>query len=75
MGATGGVLGCGLVAELVRGAAKPPRHSKRPIRGWAWLATARGGAAAKVLAGASVPGDAKGYGLRKLAQGKEGFGV
>ena len=64
-----------MVVELVRGAAKPPRHSKRPIRGSAWLATARGGAAAKVLAGASVPGDAKGYGLRKLAQGKEGFGV
>ena len=68
-------MGCGLVVELVRGAAKPPRHSKRPIRGWAWLATARGGAAAKVLAGASVLGDAKGYGLRELVQGKEGFGV
>ena len=68
-------MGCGLAVELVRGAANPPRHSERPIRGWAWLATARGGAAAKVLAGASVPGDAKGYGLRKLAQGKEGFGV
>ena len=68
-------MGCGLAMELVRGVANPPRHSERPIRGWAWLATARGGAAVKVLAGASVRGDAKGYGLRKLAQGKEGFGV
>ena len=57
-------MGCGLVVELVRGAAKPPRHSERPIRGCAWLATARGGAAAKTLAGASALGDAKGYGLR-----------
>ena len=57
-------MGCGLVVELVRGAAKPPRHSKRPIRGWAWLAMARGGAAAKVLAGACALGDAKGYVLR-----------
>ena len=68
-------MGCGLVEKLVRGAAKPPRHSKRPIRGRAWLATARGGAAAKEQAGASVPGDAKGYGVRILAQGKEGFGA
>ena len=58
-----------MAVELVRRVAKPPRHSERPIRGWAWLATVRGGAAAKVLAGASVLGDAKGYGLRKLAQG------
>ena len=55
--------------------ANPSRHSERRIRGWAWLATARGGAAAKVLAGASVLGETKGYGLRELAQGKEGFGV
>ena len=68
-------MGCGLAVELVRCAANPPRHSERPIRGCAWLATARGGAAAKVLAGASVLGETKGYGLRELAQGKEGFGV
>ena len=43
LGATGGILGCGLAVELVRSAANPPRDSERPIRGWAWLATARGG--------------------------------
>ena len=74
LGATGGILGCGLAVELVRGAANPPRHSERPIKGWAWLATARGGAAAKVLAGASVLGDAKGYGLRDLTQMKQEVG-
>ena len=57
-------MGCGLTMELVRGAANPPRHSERPIRGCARLATARGGAAAKKLAGACALGDAKGYGLR-----------
>ena len=57
-------MGCGLAVELVRGAANPPRHSERPIRGCARLATARGGAAAKTLTGASALGDAKGYGLR-----------
>ena len=57
-------MGCGLAMELVRGAANPPRHSERPIRGWARLATGRGGAAAKVLAGVSALGDAKAYGLR-----------
>ena len=36
-------LGQGLAEELVRGMANPPRHSERRIRGWAWLATARGG--------------------------------
>ena len=57
-------MGCCLAVELVRGVANPPRHSERPIRGCAWLATMRGGAAAKTLAGASALGDAKGYGLR-----------
>ena len=33
-----------------------------------------GGAAAKVLAGASVLGDAKGYGIRDLAQTKQEVG-
>ena len=64
LGATDGILGCGLAVELVRGVANPPRHLERPIRGWARLATARGGAAGKVLAGASALGDTKGYRLR-----------
>ena len=35
----------------------------------------RGGSARRRLAGASVLGDARGYGLRELAQRKEGFGL
>ena len=35
----------------------------------------RGGSARRRLAGASVLGDARVYGLQELAQGKEGFGL
>ena len=35
----------------------------------------RGVSARRRLAGASVLGDARGYGLRELAQRKEGFGL
>ena len=65
----------GLALEHIRGTRRPLGHSTGRCGAGSLELGDDGGSGRRGLAGASVLGDARGYGLRERAQKKEGFGA